>query len=116
MRHFLLLLCISVFASAFGKNSFNVNDKNNFSQGVNQSKKNFTFKVISVPNNKWGYDIYKNNKIFIHQTNIPGLPGTVGFRCKSDAKKIAQLVITKLKNGVMPPAVTKNELELLKVI
>ena len=104
---------------------FSVQGKNpdtNFSNvplNTRDSKQNvykYTYKVIQSTNNTWGYDIYKGEKIFIHQTSKPGLPGNEGFKTKSDAKKVALLVVEKLKKGEMPPSVTSDELKNLKVL
>ncbi len=75
----------------------------------------FQYKIIQAPNNTWGYDILRDNKIFIHQPNRPGLPGNEGFSTKKDAMKVAQLVIAKIKKGEMPPTVSMEELKSLKL-
>lgn len=76
----------------------------------------FHYKVISSVNHTWGYDIYRNNKVIIHQPCIPGIAGNQGFKKKSDAKKVAKLVIEKLNQGMMPPTITILELQNLKVL
>ncbi len=70
-----------------------------------------TYKIIPAPNNTWGYDIYKDGKICIHQNSIPGIPGLNGFTSKENAEKVAQLVVTKIQNGEMPPTVTQEEMK-----
>lgn len=42
--------------------------------------------------------------------------GNVNFKTKADAEKVAKLVIDKIKKGEMPPTVTIEELQKLKVI
>ena len=79
-------------------------------------KKLYQFKIISSINNTWGYNILKDDKLFIHQTSIPGLSGNEGFKSKLDAEKVARLVIEKLEKGEMPPTVTKEELSKLSVM
>ena len=39
-----------------------------------------------------------------------------GFKTKDAAEKVAQLVITKIRKGEMPPTVTTEELKALNVI
>lgn len=80
------------------------------------AKSNLTYKVIAAEGGGYGYDIYSDKKLFIHQPTIPGQPGLAGFRRRSDAEKIAELIIKKLKNKEMPPSVTTEELKKLKVI
>jgi len=77
---------------------------------------NYTYTVISTMNHTWCYDIYKEKKMFIHQASIPGMHGNKGFKSKSDAEKVARLVIEKLKNGEMPPSVTTDEMKKLNVL
>ncbi|MFZ4400515.1 MAG: DUF4907 domain-containing protein [Bacteroidales bacterium] len=67
-----------------------------------------TFKTDSLA---WGYDIYKNGKITIHQPNIPAIEGNITFKSKEDAYKTAELVVIKLKNNIFPPSLSKEEVE-----
>jgi len=80
------------------------------------SKANLSYKVIAAEGNGYGYDVYADGRILIHQPTVPGQPGISGFRKKSDSEKVAELVIRKLKNGEVPPTVTEEELKKLKVI
>ena len=75
----------------------------------------FTYKVITGESG-YGYDIFADGRMLIHQPHIPGVEGNEGFRSKKDSQKVAELVISKLKKGEMPPAVTRDELRKLKVI
>jgi hypothetical protein len=76
----------------------------------------YTYTIISAPNKTWGYDILMEKRLFIHQTSAPGLPGNEGFKTKTNAEKVAKLVIEKLKKGEMPPTVTIDEMKKLKVL
>jgi hypothetical protein len=80
------------------------------------AKANITYEVISVEAGGYGYDVFVDGKKLIHQTNIPGQPGVAGFRKKEDSRRVAELVIRKLKNKELPPSVTEDELRQLKVI
>lgn len=84
-------------------------DSNNFASSV-QGKGDFTFKVIKGENG-FGYDIYSGEKLSIHQPIIPGLPGNNGFKTETEAGKVAALVLHKLNNNIMPPSVTKEEMD-----
>ncbi len=75
----------------------------------------FTYKIISSPNNTFGYDIYANGKPMIHQPTPPGMSGNNGFKKKLDAEKVAKFVIAKMKKGEMPPTVTVDDLKKLSV-
>jgi hypothetical protein len=72
-------------------------------------------KIISSEAGTFGYEIYSGGKLLIRQTNIPGIGGNKGFKRKSDAEKVAKLVLEKLDKGIMPPTVEKAEMEKLKV-
>jgi hypothetical protein len=64
----------------------------------------------------WGYDIYINDKRMIRQSHIPAVEGVQTFESKSDAGKVAGLVTYKLKNQIMPPSVSIEELDSLEIV
>jgi len=80
------------------------------------AKAKITYEVISSPGGGYGYDVFVDGKKLIHQTNIPGQPGIAGFKNKDESKRVAELVIRKLKNKELPPSITTEELRRLKVI
>ena len=61
--------------------------------------------------NGYGYKIFVDGKLCINQPNIPALPGTAGFDSEADARKIAELAVSKIKQGIMPPTITLDELK-----
>lgn len=75
-----------------------------------------TSKLIPSLNNTWGYEILIDNKLIIHQSSIPALSGNDGFKSKEAAQKVADLVITKIKKGEMPPSITIEELKKLNIL
>jgi len=77
------------------------------------STREVSYRVIDVGYGEFGYDVLINGKIYIHQTTVPAVPGIRAFARKEDAVKVARLVVTKIEQGVMPPAVTKAEIEAL---
>ena len=85
---------------------------------VKEKQKNvkYNYVIILSVENTWGYDIYIEKQVIIHQPNLPGLPGNMGFKSKTDAKKVAKLVIEKIRKGEMPPSVSVAELKELKVL
>ncbi len=66
----------------------------------------YLIQIIAARNGTYGYDIYKGKKLFIHQPTIPAVPGNSGFATKSGAKKVAKLVIDKMKKGEALPTIT----------
>lgn len=74
------------------------------------------YKLIAAPGNTYGYDIYSNGRLLIHQPSVPCVQGDKGFSTKKDAGKVAMLVIEKINKGIMPPALTLQELKNLGVL
>ncbi|NTW32333.1 MAG: DUF4907 domain-containing protein [Bacteroidetes bacterium] len=64
----------------------------------------------------WGYNIFIDGKQYIRQPNIPALNGNRGFADEESAKKIAGLVIIKIKKNILPPSISINELDSLGVL
>ena len=69
-----------------------------------------TYKIIDATAHTYGYDVYADGRLMIHQKSIPAMPGNEGFKTKAGAEKVAQLVISKIKKGEMPPTVTVEEM------
>lgn len=59
----------------------------------------------------WGYDITIDGVIYIHQPSIPALPGDAGFKNEAQAKAVAEIMIQKIKDNILPPGVTTEEVE-----
>lgn len=84
------------------------------SNGMMQSNNQPVFQIISAAEGTWGYIVDVNGQK-IMQTTIPGMPGKLGFKNKTDAEATATLVWRKLKAGEFPPVVTPHELDSMKV-
>lgn len=67
------------------------------------------------PKAGFGYNVLVDGKIFVHQPSIPSIPGNQPFSSKEKAELVANLVMLKLKNNIMPPSVSKNELDSLQI-
>ena len=52
--------------------------------------------------NGWGYDVFANDRIIIHQPFLPGKSGLSGFGSEKEAGADAQNVIEKIKSGEYP--------------
>ena len=74
-----------------------------------------TYSIFSIVPSQYGYDIFQNNKLLIHQPQIPGISGNKGFETSEDATKVATLVVDKIKKGIFPPTVTLEELKNLNI-
>jgi hypothetical protein len=75
-----------------------------------------TYKVMDAPKHTYGYDVFGDGRLMIHQTSAPALPGNEGFKTKEDATKVAVLVIDKIRKGEMPPTISIDEMKKLNVI
>jgi hypothetical protein len=80
------------------------------------SNNSIAIRIIPSVNGSFGYDIYKNGKMAIHQPSMPGLPGNEGFRTKEAAQKVAEFVVKKMRNNQMPPTVRLQDLRNMGVL
>jgi hypothetical protein len=117
MKHFFLIFSILISLTL----SVQTNDAQ--SKSISKPAKadshrnmSCTYNIIPSENKTWGYDIYMEKRLYIHQPSMPGLPGNEGFKTKADAEKVAKLVIDKIKKCEMPPTVTIVEMKKLKVL
>jgi hypothetical protein len=119
MKYLLLFLLFSFFgySQSHEKNNSSTNSTEvSFPKGDQFKNANLTYKIIPAANNTWCYDILMEGRMFIHQPSAPGLPGNEGFKTKEGATKVAELVISKMKKGEMPPSVTIDEMKELKAL
>jgi hypothetical protein len=87
-----------------------------FPEATANANTTFTYKIIDAPNHTYGYEVFGDGTLMIHQTSMPRLTGNEGFKTKQDASKIALLVIEKIRKGEMPPTISIDELKTLGVI
>ncbi len=71
----------------------------------------FVVQPIPAEANTWGFEIYADGKRLIRQLSIPALPGNRGFATQELARKAGGLMVDKLRQGQMPPSLTKEELQ-----
>ena len=76
-----------------------------------QSKQNLSYNLFQITKG-WGYDILIDNKIFIHQVNIPSIQNEMTFENSEQAKKAALQVIKKIAHHENP-ALTRSEIQIL---
>lgn len=80
------------------------------------SNESLTIKVFRVNKEGWGYQILREGKTLINQPFIPAIEGKIPFADSVKASHTAQLVVNKLQNNIIPPALSKQELDSLGVI
>jgi hypothetical protein len=76
----------------------------------------WSYKVTSISENNWGYQIFQKGTMIINQTSIPSIQGINGFDTQEKAERTAKHILTKVENGIFPPTVNKEELENLGVL
>lgn len=83
---------------------------------INQNE-NIHLKTFKTTNG-WGYDILKDDKVYIHQEIIPAIEGFKSFTTEAEAEKVGKLVIQKIKNkeGGGLPQVTREEIDSLQIL
>ena len=64
----------------------------------------------------FGYDIYVDNALKVHQPHIPAVSGSKGFSSEEKAKRAGEFVGNKFRNNIMPPSVSPRELDSLGVL
>ena len=116
MRNLLFFLLSFFFLVSNGQKVLKDSIESSSFQIAQQDTLDWSFVLIPSVKQTWGYDIYRNNKLLIHQLSIPSVAGNEGFKRKLDAEKVAKLVIEKLKKGEMPPTITSDDLTKLKVL
>lgn len=99
-----------------------VNSKNDLSQAP-QNKPVLKIKIFKNDTLKdnstragFGFDIFSNGTLYIHQPGIPAIAGNKGFNSAADANKTANLMVYKVQNNIMPPSISKEELDSMGVL
>lgn len=64
----------------------------------------------------WGYDIYRSDKIYIHQPHIPAISGNQTFHSEEDARRTGELIISKIRKNIIPPTISIAELDSLGIL
>ena len=64
----------------------------------------------------WGYDIYADGALYIHQPHIPAVPGNKGFQSAQKAETAGNFAVYKIRNNIMPPSISVQELDSLGVL
>lgn len=82
-------------------------------KGNDSTADQLSYQIFESEYGGFGYEIMLNNKRIIYQPNIPTETGYLGFTNKADASAAAQLVLKKIRNGEIPPSITKMEIDSL---
>lgn len=78
------------------------------------------FEIEPGENNSEGFGfeltMKSSGNMKIRQPNIPAIQGNQPFITEEDARATALLMVSKLEKGIMPPAVTVEELDSIGVV
>ena len=64
----------------------------------------------------WGYEVKVNSRRFIYQPIIPVVGDHRPFSSEEKARKTGELVAYKIRHNLLPPALSRNELDSLSVL
>ncbi len=64
----------------------------------------------------FGYDVYLDGKLYVHQPHVPAVAGNKGFSSAENARLTGEYVGYKIKHNIMPPSVSPHELDSLGVL
>ncbi len=75
----------------------------------------YTLSVVPSSEDTYGYVILKNQRLFIEQLQVPGIRTEQGFANAQSAMSVARHVVWKMDHNILPPTITKRELDSLGV-
>ena len=131
-RLFCLIIISVLISSCSSSDQKNKNDNTNQLKLTENTKTNVTENTFEVNSKEkmqleiktylntdklkgWGYDVYLNGALYVHQPHIPAINGEKGFESKDEAKRVGDFVGKKIMNNIMPPSLSIEELDSLKI-
>lgn len=72
-------------------------------------------KVFDIENG-WGFDIYRNGKLYVNQSTIPAINKSKYFYSEKNAVNVGKLMMRKICKNIFPPTISIKELDSLSVI
>ena len=125
MNKSVLLYLFLVFISCNSEHNITVATEYAIPDPASPIQENYVLKIKIFSNDTlkskikmtgFGYDIYRNNALYIHQPNIPAVAGNGGFSTAENAQKAANLVAYKIQNNILPPSISTQELDSLGLL
>jgi hypothetical protein len=115
----LILFCCMSMTMLFAQAPSAPSQKNSsaakFPEASAYANTKLTYKIIDAPKQTYGYDVFADGSLMIHQPSVPALPGNEGFKTNEHASKVAALVIGKIRKGEIPPTINTDDLKKLKL-
>ena len=81
-----------------------------------ESAGDYSFQTTFDSQKGWGYQLLDSGKVFINQPHIPAVSGNEGFSSEEKAITCAEFALSKVQLGMIPPTLTKDELDSLGVL
>jgi len=78
-----------------------------------QANNKIDYRVIRVKSG-WGYELFREDRVIIHQEIIPAIEGNSPFLSRSDARNTGKLALYKLSTGKIP-MITRQDLDSLGI-
>ena len=75
-----------------------------------------SLKITGSEHSGFGFEILQGTSILIIQPHIPAIQGIKGFETKEQAIIIGNYMIYKINHGIMPPSVSVQDLDSLKIV
>jgi hypothetical protein len=75
-----------------------------------------SLKIIDSEHAGFGFEILQGASPLIIQPHIPAIQGIKGFETKRQASIIGNYMIYKINNGIMPPSISVQDLDSLKIV
>lgn len=75
----------------------------------------FHYNVIVVDGG-FGYDLYVDSTLYVHQVHIPAVNGLFPFATEADAAHVADIAIRKMEEGIIPPTISVEELQAAGIV
>jgi len=122
MKFIVLIILVLVFVScedAIPKESPNNEDLTLTDKPVEaeiHEKNTSVYEVRTVENaSGWGYEVWQDGAMVIKQEHIPAVQGIRSFSSQEQAQKAADIIKTKLEQGIFPPTMSMEELQSIGV-
>lgn len=79
-------------------------------------KEQMFVKVVPFQTDKgWGYNIFADDKLYIHQALIPGISGSYSFTSREDALQVGKLTVQKMAIRKAMPYISRSDLQQLHI-
>ena len=75
-----------------------------------------SLKITNSEHSGFGFEILQGTSMLIIQPHIPAIQGIKGFKTKEQALVIGNYMIYKINHGIMPPSVSVQDLDSLKIV